>query len=145
MEKVPLSAKSQKAKKAMDKARAQVDALEAKREAVELEQVLEFTDGLGILVAAATEDDRGFTLTGGQFLRAESLGRVLETIVRAAIAGGPQLSPEDQKAVDEAWQRYSEAQQAYSDARMEDGEKFLQKRGGAKAAPVAEIAPAPGP
>jgi hypothetical protein len=142
MEKVPLSATSKKAKKAMEKARAQVDALEAKREAVEIQQVLEITDGLGILVAAATEDDRGFTLTGGQFLRAESLGRVLETILRATIAGGPSVPPADQKALDEAWQRYSDAQNTYTQARMEDGEKFLKKRGGGKAA---EPVPAPAP
>jgi len=140
MEKVPHSAKSKKAKKAMDKAKAQVDALEAKREAAEIQQVLGFTDGLGILVAAATEDDRGFTLTGGQFLRAESLGRVLETIVQATITGGPQLPPDDQKALEDAWQRWSETQQAYSDARMADGEKYVEKRGGSKAA---EPKPAP--
>ena len=57
-------------------------------------QVLAFTDGLGVLVTAATEDDRGFTLTGGQFLRAGGLGRVLETLLRAATGGGGG-APED--------------------------------------------------
>jgi hypothetical protein len=129
MEKVPLSAKSKKAKKAMQKAKAQVDALEAKREAVEIKEVLGFTDGLGLLVTAATEDDRGFTLTGGQFLRAESLGRVLEAMLRAATGErGVALPPAEQKALEEAWQRWSDAQRVYTDARMEDAQRFVEKR-----------------
>jgi hypothetical protein len=142
MEKVPLSAKTKKAKKAMEKAYEKVRALESKREAAEVKEVLAFTDGLGVLVTAATEDDRGFTLTGGQFLRAESLGRVVESLLRAATGGvGATLEPADQKALDEAWQRWSDAQRAYTDARMEDGEKAAKKLGKAPA-PVPEIAPA---
>lgn len=143
MEKVPLSAKTKKAKKAMEKAHAKVRVLEAKREAAEVKQVLAFTDGLGVLVTAATEDDRGFTLTGGQFLRAESLGRVLESLLRAATGGvgGATLEPADQKALDDAWQRWSDAQRAYTDARMEDGERAAKKLGKGPE-PVPEIAPA---
>lgn len=141
MEKVPLSAKTKKAKKAMDKAYARVQALEGKREAAEMKQVLAFTDGLGVLVTAASEDDRGFTLTGGQFLRAESLGAVLESLLRAATGGvGLTLEPADQKALEEAWQRWSEAQQVYIEARMEDGEKAAKKLGKGPA-PVPVIAP----
>lgn len=142
MEKVPLSAKSKKAKKALQKAKAQVDALEEKRHAFEMEQVIAITDGLGILVTAATEDDRGFTLTGGQFLRADSLGGVLEAMLRGITAGGPSLPPGDQKALDEAWQRWSDAQNAYNSARLEDAAKAAKKLGKAPV-PVPEIAAPP--
>lgn len=139
--KVPLSAKAKKAKKAMDKAYEKVRALEAKREAAEMKQVLAFTDGLGLVVTAATEDDRGFTLTGGQFLRAESLGAVVESLLRAATGGvGLTLEPADQKALDEAWERWSDAQRAYTEARMEDGTKAAKKLG-RNPEPVAEVAP----
>jgi hypothetical protein len=142
MEKVPHSAKSKKAKKAVQKAKAQVDALEEKRHASEVQQVVAITDGLGILVTAATEDDRGFTLTGGQFLRAEGLGSVIEGMVQAVLAGGPSLPPEDQKALDEAWQRWSEAQNAYNGARLEDASKAAKKLGKVPV-PVPEMTPPP--
>lgn len=142
MEKVPHSAKSKKAKKAMDKAKAKVEALEDKRQAVEVEQVMAITDGLGILVTAATEDDRGFTLTGGQFLRVDSLGGVIEVMAKGLLAGGPSLPPEDQKASEEAWQRYSDAQNAYNSARLEDASKAAKKLGMAPVV-VPEITPAP--
>jgi hypothetical protein len=137
MQAVPLSAKSKKARKAMKKSQAAVEALEAKREAAQVAEVQAITDALGIVVTAATEDDRGFTLTGGQFLRAESLGQVVETVLRGVLReGGPQLGPADQEALDKAWQRHSEAQQAFTDARMEDAQKFQSKRGKTAPTPV---------
>jgi len=144
LEKVPLSAKSKKAKKAMEKARVEVDAFGAKRDALEVKLVLSVTDGLGMMIAAATEDDRGFTLTGGQFLRAEGLGHVLEAFLQAASdrRSGRELEPAEQARAMKAWDRWEALRQAYADARMEDGKKHLDERGKAPA-PVPEIAPAP--
>jgi hypothetical protein len=93
-------------------------------------------------VTAAIEDDRGFTLTGGQFLRAETLGQVVESVLGGVLrVGGPGLDPADQKALDDAWQRYSQAQQAFTSARLEDAQKAQGKRG--KAAATPKPAPAP--
>jgi hypothetical protein len=131
MQAVPLSAKSKKAKKAMQKAAATIEEVEDARVAAELAEFVTITDGLGILAVAATEDDRGFTLTGGQFLRAESLGRVVETMLRGVLdrSGGRSLDAAQQKAMDDAWRRYSDAQQAYTDARFEDAAKYMKKKG----------------
>lgn len=142
MEKVPLSAKTKKAKKAMQKAQVQLDAIEADRNAFRVKQTLGFTDGLGIVATAATEDDRGFTLAGGQFLRVESLGRVVEAMLGAMIKSeGPTFDRAEQEKLEKAWEAYSAAQQAYTNARLEDAEKFLKKQG--KSA-TAEPMPAPG-
>lgn len=130
MEKVPLGAKSKKARKAMQKAQAQVDKVEAKREAAQVKEMLAITDALGILVTAATEDDRGFTLTGGQFLRVASLGQAVETVLRGVLdEGKPTLDVADQKALDAAWERYGEAERAFSEARLEDAAKYRAKKG----------------
>lgn len=131
LEKVPLSAKTKKARKAMEKAQARVDELEAKREAAQMKQVLAISDALGIVVAAVTEDDRGFTLTGGQFLRVASLGQMLEVVLGGVMnmSGGTTLDEADQEAMELAWQRYSDAQQAFINARLEDAERFQAKKG----------------
>jgi hypothetical protein len=141
MDKLPLSAKSKQAKKAMKKAQEQVEALEAKREVAQVKDVLAITDALGIMVTAAIEDDRGFTLTGGQFLRAETLGQVLESLLEGVLRerSGSALDPADEKALGEAWQRYNDAEQAYTDARMKDAERFQAKQG--KATPTPPPAP----
>ena len=129
MEKVPLSGSSKKARKAMEKARAEVDRLEAKRTQAQTQTVLDVTDALGIVVAAGTEDDRGFVLTGGQFLRAPSMGAMVEGLLRGVLGTNrPALDPADQKALDEAWERYAKAQQAFADARMDDAQRFQSKR-----------------
>lgn len=140
MEKVPLSAKTKKAEKAMRKAQARLDAIEADRQAFRVKQTLGFTDGLGIVATAATEDDRGFTLTGGQFLRAESLGRVVEAMLAAAIHGeSPTFDRAEQEKMEKAWEAYSAAQQAYTTARLEDAEKYLNKQGKSAAAEPAPM------
>lgn len=140
MEAVPHSAKAKKAKKALDKASANLEEQQQRRSAAEMDALLAITDGLGILVTAATEDDRGFTLTGGQFLRAESVGRVVESLLRGAITG---LRSEGDaaldKAVSDAWSRYDEAQRAYSDARLEDAARWAKKKG------IPGVAPVPSP
>ncbi|MCX4243096.1 hypothetical protein [Paraliomyxa miuraensis] len=129
MEKVPMSAATKKARKALDKAQADVDRLERKRNEAQMKQALAMTDGLGMLIGALTEDDRGFVLSGGQFLRAPSLGAVIETLVTGVMSEGPGLDPADAKALDEAWERHMKASQAYSEARMADAEKWKKKRG----------------
>ncbi|MCA9711897.1 MAG: hypothetical protein KDK70_39030, partial [Myxococcales bacterium] len=85
LEKVPHSKKSKKAKKVLDKAQAELQALERKRETADMERLTAIMDPLGIMVAAATEDAGGFTITGGQFLRVTSLGQVIEGIMGAAL------------------------------------------------------------
>lgn len=131
MEKVPLSAKSKKAKKALDKARAEVDRLEAKRSDAQLQAVLKITDPLGIVVGAVTEDDRGFVITGGQFLRAPSMGAVVESLLTGILQSERvTLPPDDQKALDQAWERHMQASQAFSEARVEDAQRWQKKKGG---------------
>ncbi|MCB9713235.1 MAG: hypothetical protein H6712_05230 [Myxococcales bacterium] len=129
MKKVPLSAKSKKVRKALDKANAAVEKAEDERSAAELEQLMAISNPLGIGVVAAIEDDRGFTLTGGQFIRAESMGRVLEGLLRAASGGGPQTSPEQRQALEAAWEQQGEARSAYIEARLEDAGRFKAKKG----------------
>ncbi|MEM9455229.1 MAG: hypothetical protein AAGF11_13690 [Myxococcota bacterium] len=132
MEAVPLSKKSKKAKKALDKATARVQALESEREAEQMQQVMKVMDPLGMVVAAATEDERGFTITGGQFLRVTSMGAVVEGIVSATLAEAPQPTPAEQTALEKAWESRNEANQAYIDARLQDAERYLAKKGKGK-------------
>lgn len=132
MEAVPLSKKSKKAKKALDKAAARVEALESEREAEQMQEVMKVLDPLGMVVAAATEDERGFTITGGQFLRVTSMGAVVEGIVSASLAETPPPEPAEQTALDKAWERRNEANQAYIDARLQDAERYLAKKGKGK-------------
>ncbi|MEX1367672.1 MAG: hypothetical protein AB1Z98_31375 [Nannocystaceae bacterium] len=129
MAEVPLSRRSKKAKKALDAVNEELEAIERKRAGADLEQILAVTDPMGIGVIAATEDDRGFTLTGGQFVRAQGLGAVLEALLRGVTdRSGPNLSPEDRKALEDAWTRQSEAREELFEARTEDAERFQAKR-----------------
>lgn len=142
LEKVPLSARSKQAKKALEEADAELDAFDAKRNEQQAKFLLRVLDGLGVFVLATTEDDRGFTMTGGQFLRAESLGHVLEVLIQA-LNEGPvrELEPAEEARFMKARDRWEALREAYAEARMEDGRKYLEKRG--KAAPVSDIAPVP--
>ncbi len=127
MEKVPLSKKSKKARKALDKATAKLEKLEKERDAAEYRKLTEIMDPMGIVVAAATADARGFTVTGGQFLRVKSLGQVVESMLGATMSDDP-LPEDKRKELDQAWEKRSEASQAFVEARTEDAERFLAKK-----------------
>lgn len=128
MKKVPLSKRSKKARKALDKAKAQVQKVEDQRTAAEMDMILAITDPMGIGVVAATEDDRGFTLTGGQFIRAKTVGAVLEAVLRGVTTNEPRMTQEQREAMEKAWEAQSKAEQEWMDARMEDAERFLAKK-----------------
>jgi len=136
LQKVPLSKKSKKARKALDKANERLEAIERKREAAQFEQMKGVFDPLGIVVMAATADERGFTVTGGQFLRVDSLGQMVEGLLEVGgLVSQPGMTEADTEALDAAWQARSEANMAYVDARTEDAERFVakqQKQGGPK-------------
>jgi hypothetical protein len=134
----------------MQKAQAALEKLEAKREAAQLERLLAATDAIGLFAGTATEDDRGFVLTGGQFVRAESVGQVVENVLKAVVNDGePALPPAEQEQLDKAWERYSETQRQWTDARLEDAERAQGKatvkligKGGGKGGGKAEGKPA---
>lgn len=133
LEEVPLSARSKKTKMAVEKAYAEMEVLNAKRDVQEAKAVLRAFDGLGVFVLASTEDERGFTMTGGQFLRAESLGHVLEGFVQALDEGSArELEPADEARFRQIRDRWEALRKAYAEARMEDGRRYLEERGKAR-------------
>ena len=129
LEKVPHSRKSKKARKELKAAEDAVGEFERKRSKAEADFQLSLFDPIGMGVMAAVEDERGFSVVGGQFLRVKGMGTVIESLLRAALdRQGPRLSDADQKKMEEAWARWSDAQQAYHDARREDVDKASKKK-----------------
>lgn len=126
---IPHSSKSKKAKKALKKATDTLAALQRKESAADVQRVLEVTDPLGIMAVAATEDERGFTLTGGQFIRAETVSHVVEGLLRAAMTNGPRRDSTLAAEFDAAWEARMKAEQAYGEAREEDAARHDKKKG----------------
>jgi len=142
LEEIPLSAKSKKIKKGMEMAYAELEAINARRDDQQAKAIVRVFDGLGMFVLAMTEDERGFTMTGGQFLRAESLGHVLEVMIQSLDEGSTrELEPAEEARFVKLRDLWKGLRGAYAEARLEDGRKYLEKRG--KAAPVSDIAPVP--
>ncbi len=123
MAKVPHSRKSKKARKALQQAREELAKIERKREAQQFEMLIKMTDPIGMSVVAVTEDERGFTVAGGQFLRVPSLGQVVETLITGAMSAGQGQSELEIESSSNAWENRMEASQAYQEARMEDAER----------------------
>ncbi|MEM7160314.1 MAG: hypothetical protein AAF799_46180 [Myxococcota bacterium] len=115
------SRKSKKARKELKKVEEEIAAFERKRSQAEAEYILSLFDPIGMGVMAAVEDERGFTVVGGQFLRVKGMGTVIESLLRGALErGGPRLSDAEQEAMNDMWERQSKAQEAYRLAREED-------------------------
>ncbi len=130
MAEVPLSRASKKANKALDKANKEIERLQRKMMAEQVKGVAAITDPFGLGVVAVLEDERGFSVAGGQFLRADGMGQLVERTAQAVLdmsQGGGTRDPELDKAMQEAFERRVKAQEAFAEARLADAERALKK------------------
>ena len=113
------------AKKELDKARADVDGAQAKA-------VLEAMGAFGTTAFVLQPNARGFSIAGGQFIGADTLGGVVETIVRLS-ENDPERNV-DRSKLEAARTKHNQLDQEYRELRMKDWQKA--NKGGRRKAKV---------
>lgn len=113
------------AEKELDKARADVDGAQAKA-------VLDAMGAFGTTAFVLQPNARGFSIAGGQFIGADTLGGVVETIVRLS-ENDPERNV-DRSKLEAARTKHNQLDQEYRELRMKDWEKA--NKGGRRKAKV---------
>lgn len=138
---VPLSRKAKAKQKEIEALDAKIQAAQRKQQAASLAQVDAIVAPIGTTVITAALDDRGLEMLGGQFIRAESLGIVVENVIAAAMEGSP--APADQK-VFELFDQRSRVEQELREIREADAARLKGRkpRGASKREPKPAAKPA---
>ena len=113
------------AKEELDKARAEVDGAQAKA-------VLDAMGAFGTTAFVLQPNTRGFSIAGGQFIGADTLGGVVETMVRLS-ENDPERNV-DRSKLEAARTKHNQLDQEYRELRMKDWEKA--NKGGRRKAKV---------
>lgn len=113
------------AKKELDEARADVDGAQAKA-------VLDAMGAFGTTAFVLQPNARGFSIAGGQFIGTDTLGGVVESIMRLS-ENGPERDV-DRSKLDAARTKHNQLDQEYRELRMKDWEKA--NKGGRRKAKV---------